>query len=546
MNGPHAGFPTRGDLLRRRSGPRSGPDPGSVASRGEVGIVETVRPSGAHRGAENARWRSTRRALAAALVLAALAFGFIGARGLWEPDEGRYVGVALEMLRSGDWLHPALQPDVPHYTKPPLEYWLEAGSLALFGHTDRGARLPGALAFAATALAVGALARRLVPGRALAASLVYATSALPFLASNIVTTDTVLTLWETLAVLGFVWAWLERPGTGCDDTARCREPLALAGLLVMWGALALAFLTKGPPGLLPLVAVVATCGLFAGRRAVGRLFHPAGLGLFLLLGGWWYAAVVASHPDLARYFLVYEVFDRVFTATHGRNPDWYMAFIYPPILAAGMLPWSTMWLSRRARDRLVDLARRPLRDPIGLLLLLWIAVPLVVFMLARSRLPLYVLPLGAPLALATARLLPGDGLERGPGRGAFLAAAAVLLAMRLAGGAVSDDMDDRRYAAALDAPEPVGEIVFVDRRPRYGLALYLGCPVEAIDTATNPSALEQELDRFATGLVLVMPDTSAPAVTRALAGRSWSLRSSRRIGHDVAMRVAPPAAAGRT
>ncbi|MBK6435618.1 MAG: hypothetical protein IPF83_06940 [Rhodanobacteraceae bacterium] len=38
----------------------------------------------------------------------ALAFGFAfqGSRGLWETDEGRYTQVAMEMLRSGDYITP--------------------------------------------------------------------------------------------------------------------------------------------------------------------------------------------------------------------------------------------------------------------------------------------------------------------------------------------------------------------------------------------------------------------------------------------------------
>ena len=49
-------------------------------------------------------------------------------RPLLLPDEGRYAGVAWEMLRSGDWLTPTLN-GLPYFHKPPLFYWLTASSL---------------------------------------------------------------------------------------------------------------------------------------------------------------------------------------------------------------------------------------------------------------------------------------------------------------------------------------------------------------------------------------------------------------------------------
>jgi len=61
-------------------------------------------------------------------------------RPLTLPDEGRYVGVAWEMLRSGDWLTPTLN-GLPFFHKPPLFYWLTAGSMALFGAHEAAARV---------------------------------------------------------------------------------------------------------------------------------------------------------------------------------------------------------------------------------------------------------------------------------------------------------------------------------------------------------------------------------------------------------------------
>src|SRR5450432_551296 len=63
-----------------------------------------------------------------------VAFAWLGClawlRPLSLPDEGRYVGVAWEMLRSGDWITPTLD-GLPFFHKPPLFYWITATALDL-------------------------------------------------------------------------------------------------------------------------------------------------------------------------------------------------------------------------------------------------------------------------------------------------------------------------------------------------------------------------------------------------------------------------------
>src|SRR6476659_9026789 len=62
------------------------------------------------------------------------------ARPLMLPDEGRYVGVAWEMLRSGDWLTPTLN-SLPYFHKPPLFYWITAAMLWLVGNQEWAGRV---------------------------------------------------------------------------------------------------------------------------------------------------------------------------------------------------------------------------------------------------------------------------------------------------------------------------------------------------------------------------------------------------------------------
>jgi 4-amino-4-deoxy-L-arabinose transferase-like glycosyltransferase len=121
---------------------------------------------------------------------------------VFEPDEGRYTDVALTMLDVGVWLVPHLDLDRghEHFTKPPLTYWTLAASFEVFGRNAWAARLPNALAFVLTGLLGLSLARRLVPLDPVLAVVVWATMLGPVVAANIVSTDTILTLCETLAM----------------------------------------------------------------------------------------------------------------------------------------------------------------------------------------------------------------------------------------------------------------------------------------------------------------------------------------------------------
>ena len=208
-----------------------------------------------------------------------------GVRPLYSPDEGRYTNVALNMLDSGDWLRPKLHPEVEHWAKPPLTYWAVAASIAVLGRTEFAARLPGALAFAGTVLLMLRLGRRFVPEQPWLPALTYATFAFPPLAANLITTDTLLTLWEALQAVAVVELWWS------TTPASARRARILLGL-----AAGLAFMTKGPPGLLVLAASLLFAFLTNRGAGLRRLFGWDALLVFLIVGGTWYAVVAIRDP----------------------------------------------------------------------------------------------------------------------------------------------------------------------------------------------------------------------------------------------------------
>ena len=72
------------------------------------------------------------------LLLALWLVALAGWRPVALPDEGRYGGVAYEMLASGDALTPTLF-GLPYFHKPPLMYWLDMAAMRLLGPTPLAA-----------------------------------------------------------------------------------------------------------------------------------------------------------------------------------------------------------------------------------------------------------------------------------------------------------------------------------------------------------------------------------------------------------------------
>lgn len=411
--------------------------------------------------------------LAIALLAMVLALSLLGARGAWDPDEGRYSNVALTMLDRGDWIEPHRNLDTGHWTKPPLTYWAIAASVEVFGHTPFAIRLPSALAYLLCVFMAWRIGRRLVPGHADSTALVYATMVFTFGASQLITTDYVLSACQALAMWGYVEARFGTP-------ERARRWLRVA-----WLGLALGFLTKGPPALLSLLVMLAADLARPGAQRP-RLFLPSGLLIFVLVALPWYAWVVATVPGLLGYFLGSEVVGRVASNQFGRNGQWYgWLVVYAPTLLLGSLPWTGSLLrwagSLPARVRAWRERAARTDDAVGVLLALWILLPLLVFCLSRSRLPLYVLPLFLPIALVVARVRAARGLGLPRWRWLLLWAAVLLALVGYAAG-FSTHKDASRWATAIEARvhAPVPRVVFVNDMARYGLHLHLGSEVRKV------------------------------------------------------------------
>jgi 4-amino-4-deoxy-L-arabinose transferase-like glycosyltransferase len=244
--------------------------------------------------------RSVHVALLLAAALALTLWG-LGDRGLWSAHEGRAARVATTMLETGEWIVPQLSPGEPTYQKPPLYYWLVAGSSWLGGGQVSAftTRLPSALATVMTVLLVYCLARDLRGHRAgLIAGAALLTCARLMWVSRVAVLDPLLMLWITLALCLFWRAY--------------RRKASWAGFLVVGVPLALGVLTKGP---IAMVMPAVIVGVFIAwetvrRRRAAVLWGlvrclPAVLVCLIIVVPWFVAMDVRTGGDFTLEFFVY-------------------------------------------------------------------------------------------------------------------------------------------------------------------------------------------------------------------------------------------------
>jgi 4-amino-4-deoxy-L-arabinose transferase len=464
-----------------------------------------------------------------------LGFAFQGSRGLWSPDEGRYADGALQMIDSGNYLVPAYSPDRINLSKPPATYWAIAGAVKVFGRNTWAVRTPYAVAFVLTIMLLYAIGRILLPEKPWLPGLVYGCAAFPFLASNIVSTDVLLTLFEALAALGFV-----RLSFG--DRQRTHRLDAV----LMWLGLGLAFLTKGPPGLILLLAIIPFVVVRDGWRGLGRVFQPLGIAVFLASGLIWYAIVVLHDPGALHYFLHREIYQRLFTGAQQRHPGPFgWAVVYLPTLVIGSLPWwPALCRNWHRPGPLRNLQPWLRRHPVESFLLLWLLVPLLMFCLAQSRLPLYVLPLFLPISLLLAFKLR-DRIDLGKPKQLVLLGVWILALLAVKGGVayfVHPAADNRLVAQQLLAivqPGAYDAVVFVENTDQsyaveentpWGLNLYLGKPIYGV-AWTAPESVGRlcQATHGQRASLLVMDAATAASTLQAVASRCH-LRSAVPLG----------------
>ena len=367
--------------------------------------------------------------LVVALSAALLAPG-LGGAPFDDPGEGQHAEIARELL-GGSWLILRLN-GVRYFDKPPLLYWLTAGSFTLFGPTEGAARLApllGALLAVAGTVLLGV--RLLGAGWGALAGLALLSCALFAAFARYVRP-------ETLFLAAIAWGF-----TGLLLALGRRAP---AWSLVGCAALGTAALAKDPLGLIgPLVAIGIAAGLAGRLRPVRGWLPPLGWALVVVIGLGWYAVAAMTEPA----FLWYTVVDNhVLNVARMRQfPDEDVPLSALEFLTAagfGAFPWI---LAAAVAVGALVLARA-WRDPAELpwvALALWVVGVLAFFTVSPFKLPHYGLPAYPALALLAARAWR-DAAPRPRG---LIAAHLVLFALAGAGCAWAAVGDGRIFTEAV-------------------------------------------------------------------------------------------------
>ena len=325
---------------------------------------------------------------AVSMMLLATAVLFTGlGQGDLRLDGSLYGWVSKRMAATGNWLDPYTDwGTVPYFNKPPLQFWLAATFIRVFGATDFAVKLPSVLFALGCVVLTWRMARRYLPdaeaaiaGIALATTYTFARNVIGFRLDGGV----------TFCFLAVIWAGLELL------EPRRITPVGLWPWIVIGLGIGGGLMIKGAIILLSLPVLLSAFALARHWRLMLNVRWLVALMVMALIAVPWHLYMWrhwgTSFTDI---YLKQQVVERLAGRMHAPAP-WYY---YLQELATSYWPWLPftawgLWTAFRERDRWA-----PRHD----LLLAWFLIYFAAIHLASNKFDRYLMPLFPLLGMASA------------------------------------------------------------------------------------------------------------------------------------------------
>ena len=305
---------------------------------------------------------------------------------LIDPDEAHYAQITREMRQLGDYLVPRID-GVPIIDKPALFHWLQAGSFALFGENEFGARFPTAMAALALLGITFWFGRRLFGSETgERGALMLAMTPLSFVLASFAIFDMVFNAFLFGAFALLMVSALEN-----------RPKLQIPGFIL----LSLAVQIKGPFVFIIVVAAALLAAMLSKEtRTILRRIHwfKGLLAAGILALPWFLLMLKTFGQQFIDGYVLYNNLQLFAAPLYRRS---FYPFFYVRVALSAMFPWTLVCLGG-----LID-AWRHRRDgrafePRRVLLWAWIAVVFGFFSASRFKLGHYIYPLAPAACLLAA------------------------------------------------------------------------------------------------------------------------------------------------
>ncbi len=346
---------------------------------------------------------------------------------LVDRDEPRFAYASEEMLareaigEPGAWVVPTFNGEW-RFDKPPFVYWWMELHYLFGGYNDFTARLHSVIAMLICVMLVWAFARRLYDSKiGFWSAFALLTSFQVFEHGRLCVADAAMLMW-TLAAM---WAGYELLLDAKDRTGIFKNGWVAAG--IFWVSLALGFATKWvvPPVVVG-AALVGTLALTRRWPPIKEFKPISGLAIFIALTLLWtIPAWLATGGEFFKVGIGEHVIARGEAVMNARayNPLFYFGTIFVSLLPwvaciGGIFPWLKLnWGSREK------------------FLVAWAGTTLLLFSLAKTQLPHYILPAFPAILIL---IVAATGLQKPKGlwAGGLYRLYYILLEILLAVGAI--------------------------------------------------------------------------------------------------------------